>query len=55
MPMGATGGVAGGSPGTMAGMPAVANGGRGSGSSFGAPRYGLKPKVMPVIAKPTLG
>jgi len=34
-----------GSPGTMAGMPAVANGGRG-GSSFGAPRYGVKPKVM---------
>ena len=43
-----------GSPGTMAGMPAVANGGRGSGSSFGAPRYGLKPKVMPAIPKPTL-
>jgi hypothetical protein len=54
MPMGATGGVATGSPGTMAGMPAVANGGRGSGSSFGAPRYGLKPKVMPAIPKPTL-
>jgi PE family/PPE-SVP subfamily C-terminal region len=53
MPMGATGGPTG-SPGTMAGMPAVANGGRG-GSSFGAPRYGLKPKVMPVITKPTLG
>lgn len=33
----------------IAGMPAVANGGRG-GSSFGAPRYGVKPKVMP---KPT--
>jgi len=29
----------------IAGMPAVANGGRG-GSSFGAPRYGVKPKVM---------
>jgi len=42
-----------GSPGTMAGMPAVANGGRG-GSSFGAPRYGVKPKVMPPIPKPTL-
>jgi hypothetical protein len=53
MPMGAAGGATG-SPGTMAGMPAVANGGRG-GSSFGAPRYGLKPKVMPVITKPTLG
>jgi hypothetical protein len=37
----------------IAGMPAVANGGRG-GSSFGAPRYGLKPKVMPTIPKPTL-
>jgi PE family protein/PPE family protein len=54
MPMGAAGGATG-SPGTMAGMPAVANGGRGGGSSFGAPRYGLKPKVMPVITKPTLG
>jgi hypothetical protein len=37
----------------IAGMPAVANGGRG-GSSFGAPRYGVKPKVMPLIPKPTL-
>jgi hypothetical protein len=37
----------------IAGMPAVANGGRGSGSSFGAPRYGVKPKVMPTIAKPS--
>ena len=37
----------------IAGMPAVANGGRG-GSSFGAPRYGVKPKVMPTIPKPTL-
>jgi hypothetical protein len=36
----------------IAGMPAVANGGRG-GSSFGAPRYGVKPKVMPPIPKPT--
>ena len=53
MPMAAAGGAAG-TPGTMAGMPAVANGGRGSGSSFGAPRYGLKPKVMPALPKPTL-
>jgi hypothetical protein len=52
MPMGTTGGVSGGTPGTMAGMPAVANGGRGSNGSFGAPRYGVKPKVMPAIAKP---
>jgi hypothetical protein len=37
----------------IAGMPAVANGGRG-GSSFGAPRYGVKPKVMPPIPKPTI-
>jgi hypothetical protein len=37
----------------IAGMPAVANGGRG-GSSFGAPRYGVKPKVMPMIPKPTV-
>jgi PE family/PPE-SVP subfamily C-terminal region len=36
----------------IAGMPAVANGGRG-GSSFGTPRYGVKPKVMPTIPKPT--
>jgi hypothetical protein len=48
---GAPGGMSTGSPGTMAGMPAVANGGRG-GSSFGAPRYGVKPKVMPSIPKP---
>jgi PE family/PPE-SVP subfamily C-terminal region len=48
-----TGGMSTGSPGTMAGMPAVANGGRG-GSSFGAPRYGVKPKVMPPIPKPTI-
>jgi hypothetical protein len=54
MPMGAAGGVSAGTPGTMAGMPAVANGGRGSGSSFGAPRYGVKPKVMPAIPKPSL-
>ncbi len=52
MPMGTAGGMSTGSPGTMAGMPAVANGGRGSGSSFGAPRYGVKPKVMPAITKP---
>ncbi len=44
-----TGGVG---PG-IAGMPAVANGGRG-GTSFGAPRYGVKPKVMPTVPKPTL-
>jgi hypothetical protein len=37
----------------MAGMPALANGGRG-GSRFGAPRYGVKPKVMPSIPKPTI-
>jgi PPE-repeat protein len=43
-PPAATGGMNG-----VAGMPAVANGGRG-GSSFGAPRYGVKPTVMP---KPT--
>jgi hypothetical protein len=49
----APGGMSTGSPGTMAGMPAVANGGRG-GNSFGAPRYGVKPKVMPSIPKPTL-
>jgi PE family/PPE-SVP subfamily C-terminal region len=49
----APGAVSTGTPGTMAGMPAVANGGRG-GSSFGAPRYGVKPKVMPSIPKPTL-
>jgi hypothetical protein len=48
-----TGGMSTGAPGTMAGMPAVANGGRG-GSSFGAPRYGVKPKVMPSIPKPTI-
>ena len=35
------------------GGPDGANGGRG-GSSFGAPRYGVKPKVMPPIPKPTL-
>jgi hypothetical protein len=49
----APGGMSTGSPGTIAGMPALANGGRG-GSSFGAPRYGVKPKVMPPIPKPTI-
>jgi hypothetical protein len=49
----APGGMSTGSPGTIAGMPALANSGRG-GSSFGAPRYGVKPKVMPPIPKPTL-
>jgi hypothetical protein len=49
----APGGMSTGTPGTMAGMPAVANGGRG-GNSFGAPRYGVKPKVMPSIPKPAL-
>jgi hypothetical protein len=48
-----TGGMSTGSPAGIAGMPAVANGGRG-GSSFGAPRYGVKPKVMPPIPKPTI-
>jgi hypothetical protein len=48
-----TGGMSTGAPAGIAGMPAVANGGRG-GSSFGAPRYGVKPKVMPTIPKPTL-
>jgi PE family/PPE-SVP subfamily C-terminal region len=49
----APGGMSTGTPGTMAGLPAIANGGRG-GSSFGAPRYGVKPKVMPSIPKPAL-
>ena len=49
----APGGVSTGTPGTVAGMPALANAGRG-GNSFGAPRYGVKPKVMPSIPKPTL-
>src|SRR6202034_1449560 len=49
----APGGASTGTPGTIAGMPALANGGRG-GSSFGAPRYGVKPKVMPSIPKPTI-
>jgi hypothetical protein len=38
----------------IAGMPAVANGGRGGVGGFGAPRYGVKPKVMPTIPKPTV-
>lgn len=50
---GAPSGMPTGAPSSIAGMPAVANGGRG-GSSFGAPRYGVKPKVMPSIPKPTL-
>ncbi|MGC2566279.1 MAG: PE/PPE C-terminal domain-containing protein, partial [Mycobacterium sp.] len=50
---GAPGAMSTGSPSGIAGMPAVANGGRG-GSSFGAPRYGVKPKVMPSIPKPTI-
>jgi hypothetical protein len=41
------------SPG-IAGMPAVANGGRGGMGGFGAPRYGVKPKVMPLLPKPTV-
>src|ERR1700729_805078 len=49
----APGGMSTGSPGTMAGMPAVANGG-GGGLRPGGPRYGVKPKVMPSIPKPTL-
>jgi PE family protein/PPE family protein len=42
-----TGGMSG-----VAGMPAIANGGRGGAGSFGAPRYGVKPKVMPLLPKP---
>jgi hypothetical protein len=40
--------------GPIAGMPAVASGGRSGVGGFGAPRYGVKPKVMPTIPKPTL-
>jgi hypothetical protein len=40
--------------GPIAGMPAVASGGRGGVGGFGAPRYGVKPKVMPTIPKATL-
>jgi hypothetical protein len=36
-----------------AGMPAAATAGRG-GTGFGAPRYGIKPKVMPLLPKPTV-
>lgn len=43
----------GGMTGMPAGMPAVASAGRG-GSSFGAPRYGIKPKVMPTVPKPPI-
>jgi hypothetical protein len=39
--------------GPVAGMPAVASGSRGGAGGFGAPRYGVKPKVMPAIPKPT--
>jgi hypothetical protein len=38
--------------GPIAGMPAVASGNRGGVGGFGAPRYGVKPKVMPAIPKP---
>ncbi len=40
--------------GPIAGMPAVASGGRGGMGGFGAPRYGVKPKVMPTVPKPTI-
>jgi hypothetical protein len=40
--------------GPIAGMPAVASGGRAGVGGFGAPRYGVKPKVMPMLPKPTL-
>jgi hypothetical protein len=46
--------TAGGMPSGIAGMPAVANGGRGGMGGFGAPRYGVKPKVMPLLPKPTV-
>jgi hypothetical protein len=36
-----------------AGMPAVASSGRG-GYGYGTPRYGVKPKVMPALPKPTI-
>jgi PE family/PPE-SVP subfamily C-terminal region len=49
----APGAMSTGAPSSIAGMPAVADGGRG-GSSFGAPRYGVKPKVMPPVPKPTI-
>src|ERR1700761_9646511 len=38
----------------IAGMPAVANGGRGGVGGFGAPRYGVKPQGMPLIPKTPL-
>jgi hypothetical protein len=50
---GAPGGMSTGAPSSIAGMPAVASGGRG-GSSFGAPRYGVKPQIMPPVPKPTI-
>jgi hypothetical protein len=40
--------------GPIAGMPGVASGGRSGVGGFGAPRYGVKPKVMPPIPKPIL-
>jgi hypothetical protein len=40
--------------GPIAGMPAVASGGRGGVGGFGAPRYGIKPKVMPTLPKATV-
>jgi hypothetical protein len=43
--------MGGATPGGMYGMPAVASGGRGGAGGFGAPRYGVKPRVMPAIAK----
>ncbi|MCV7257381.1 PPE family protein, SVP subgroup [Mycobacterium shimoidei] len=36
-----------------AGVPAAVAGGRG-GMGYGVPRYGVKPKVMPLLPKPTL-
>lgn len=36
-----------------AGIPSVASAGRGS-TGFGAPRYGVKPKIMPLLPKPTV-
>lgn len=36
-----------------AGVPSVASAGRG-GMGYGAPRYGVKPKVMPLLPKPTV-
>lgn len=36
-----------------AGVPSVASAGRG-GMGYGAPRYGVKPRVMPLLPKPTV-